>query len=323
MSRIVREMSRIARDVRTVTAAKLFGVIRGEYAGADPNRASDMLAVYVHFDGFSIVHRYVLEQVAALAQAGFRVVFVTHSPALPNIDEVLVHCAAVLHRRNLGHDFGAYGCGLRWIRERDEKPRAVLLMNDSCYGFFSTIRGIDANVASGAADLWGFTESYEHHYHLQSYFLLISQRLFASPAFWRFWDRLPLHRRRRHVILKGEIELSQTLLRSGFRLAARVDYREASATWLEEYRPHAGAAQSEQDFVEAVENACITMRPLNPTHYFWEVLLKNYRVPLIKRDLLRANPVSISGIQRVLSTVAEQHGDISATLEHLRFRVSR
>jgi hypothetical protein len=51
------------------------------------------------------------------------------------------------------------------------------------------------------------------------------------------------------------------------------------------------------------------------------VLLKDYRVPLIKRDLLSRNPVSVPGVQTILSAVAEQGGDISATLEHLRFRV--
>jgi lipopolysaccharide biosynthesis protein len=298
----------------------IFGETRREQKGSDPQRASSLFAVYVHYDPFGLVHRYVAEQVEALARAGFRVLFITHSRKLPKLNSVLSHCAKAVHRRNLGYDFGGYRYGLRWIRSLGTPPSAVLLMNDSCYGFFSSIEGIESHVGEGGVDLWGLTESFAHDYHLQSYFLLISRRLFEAPSFWKFWNRLPLHRSRNYVIRKGEIGLTQSLLPDGFRLGALVAYRDIAEDWLSRWRTRHGATRSEKVFVEKLENALILMRPVNPTHYFWEALLEDYRVPLLKRDLLSKNPVSVPGVQNAAMAVSKQGGDFSAALEHLRFK---
>jgi lipopolysaccharide biosynthesis protein len=308
------------RNLHRLLGYLIFGEIRREQEGSDPQHVSSLFAVYVHYDQFGLLHRYVVEQVEVLARAGFRVLFISHSRELPELNGVLSYCAKVVQRRNLGHDFGAYRYGLRWIRSLGTPPSAVLLMNDSCYGFFSSIEGIESHVGEGAADLWGLTESFEHDYHLQSYFLLISRRLFEAPSFWKFWNRLPLHRSRNYFIRKGEIALTQSLLRDGFRLGALAAYRDIAEDWLSRWRMRYGATQSEKDFVKSLENNLIMMRPVNPTHYFWEALLEDYHVPLLKRDLFSKNPASVPRLQNAAMTVSKQGGDFSAALEHLRFR---
>jgi lipopolysaccharide biosynthesis protein len=311
------------RTIASYVRARIFGSVRERHQGGDPNAQSTKFAVYAHYDPHGIVHRFVAEQIRALADAGYRIVFVTHSPKLTGIEQLSSQCALVVRRHNLGHDFGAYKWGVFWIRSVTSSPSAVLLMNDSCYGFYGSIKDIDANVASGASDLWSFTESYQHGYHLQSYLLLVSQRLFQSPAFWSFWKRVPLSWSRERAIQNGEIGLTQCTLRAGFRAGAHVNYREAAANWMSRWRNRYADTTSEKAFVEWVENAVLLTTPLNPTHFFWESLLRDYGVPLIKRDLVGRNPMRVPGIQNVFLVVTELRGDPSAALDHLRFRLVR
>ena len=307
---------------RTIETAKscLFGEILQTHDGLDPRRESSLFAVYVNYDSYGLIHRYVVEQVQALEQAGFRVIFVTQSPKVRRPELVLPHCAKVIHRRNLGLDFGAYRLGLNWIREVNPSPRAVLLTNDSCYGYFSSIEGLESHVAEGGADLWGLTDSFQIGYHLQSYFLLISKRLFEAPSFWNFWRRMPINAARDAIVSGGEVGLTQSVLRNGFRTGVLVPYQDLVGNWLSERRPHYGSSRVERNFKVLLEGALITATPMNPTHYFWEALVEDYRLPLLKRDLLKKNPERIPNLHKTADLIRKNGGDFSSTIDHLRFR---
>jgi hypothetical protein len=108
-------------------------------------------------------------------------------------------------------------------------------------------------------------------------------------------------------------------LGGGFRVGALVPYRDAAESWLSRYRTRYGTTRCEKEFVEKLENALMLMRPVNPTHYFWEGLLEDYRVPLLKRELFSKNPEAVPGLQNAAAIVTKQGGDFSAALEHLRF----
>ena len=308
-----------ASRVREEAKARYLGDVLQEFDGLDPRRESCLFAVYVNYNSFGIIHRYVVDQVRALEQAGFRIIFVTQSGSIRGLELVLPHCAKVVHRRNLGHDFGAYRHGLYWIRSLNISPRAVLLVNDSCYGYFSSIDGIEANVDEGKADLWGLTESYDLGYHLQSYFLLLSKGLFEAPSFWQFWDMMPTNRSRNYVVLNGEVGLTQSVLRGGFRTGVLAPYNDLVEGWLSRRRQHYGSSQVEKNFVAMLEGRLITARPVNPSHCFWEALIEDYRLPLLKRDLLRKNPLLVPNVHNAAALIQKNGGDFSSALEHLRF----
>jgi len=65
-----------------------------------------------------------------------------------------------------------------------------------------SVTELNRQVTEGSADMRGITESYEHAYHFQSYFLIIPGCLFASPAFRKYWNRFHLHTDRDQVIRK-------------------------------------------------------------------------------------------------------------------------
>src|SRR5262249_12637577 len=140
--------------------------------GADPVKSSPDHAVYVHYDRHGVVHDYVIEQLRQLAVANFRITFVSNAPKLnkDGLSAVLPHCRLAIIRRNVGFDFGAYKDGITSIGDIVACDR-LLLMNDSVYGPFWPISEFLDKADPANADFWGITDSWDTHYHVQSYFL--------------------------------------------------------------------------------------------------------------------------------------------------------
>jgi len=114
--RIGRAARTLTRNLHVRASSAVFGEIRSRTAGADPNSSSASICIYVHYDMAGLLHRYVREQVAALRAHGYRIVFVSQADSTPDLELLAPDCIALFHRRNIGHDFGAYRFGLRWLR---------------------------------------------------------------------------------------------------------------------------------------------------------------------------------------------------------------
>src|SRR5579863_2204765 len=129
------------------------------------------VAIFVHYNRRGHVHDYVLYYLRSLRRAGFELVFVSNSPSLSAGARAALQplCALVMRRRNIGYDFGAYRDGIRAIggvAELDE----LLLANDSVYGPFEDLSTVLARCDPARAALWGMTDNWFRHFHLQSYF---------------------------------------------------------------------------------------------------------------------------------------------------------
>ena len=67
-------------------------------------------------------------------------------------------------------------------------PQSLLLMNDSLYGPFTQKEILD-DADRNEADFVGLTDSFQHHYHLQSYFIYCKSSLCTHATFLNFWKK--------------------------------------------------------------------------------------------------------------------------------------
>jgi lipopolysaccharide biosynthesis protein len=263
--------------------------IRRRWQGERPLDAANV-AVLVHFDRngrFLAYFRYLLR---ALDRAGFAVIIVSNSRKLAaeEVAEVLPHCAAVVHRHNVGYDFGAWRDGISLIPDTRKLDR-LILANDSVFG---PLQDLDATIERcdpERADMWGVTDCYHHQYHLQSYFLLFHKRALGSKAFAKFWGSIRYIANKYTVVFKYEIGMSQAMLRGGLRLRALHPYQQL----VEDVVLSKLDAAPETEYFERLLDGVNAGVPLNPSHFFWEHLVTVARCPFIKRDLLEWNPVGI------------------------------
>jgi lipopolysaccharide biosynthesis protein len=296
--------------------------VRKTWPGADPLSTSKLAAVYVHYDREGMIHDYVIYQLGELAATGFRIVFVSNSRKLPpeSVAQVVPYCRKVLWRYNLGHDFGAYKDGLNAIDGKAELT-ALLLMNDSIYGPFTKLRDQLAEIDRTSTDFWGVTDSWEHRFHVQSYFMLFFANALMSKPFTKFWRRLPYVSHKGWIIRNGEIKLSQTLTRHKLRANVLAPYWSVAKRALDQLAkidttqlldPH-------RSYLEKLIRHVVEGRPINPMHHFWETLLIDYSCPFLKRDLLKSNPVQVPFAWRwpeVVQRISEY--DISMIRRHLQ-----
>jgi len=276
--------------------------VRQRWPGALDLDTASRVAVFAHFDRQGVVDEFILHYLAAIAHAGFTTLFVSNAPRLSSesLSRLTPLCGAILRRANVGLDFGAFKDGIATLQP--ERLEALLLVNDSVYGPFRDLADVISGMNLLEADVWGITDSWEHHFHLQSYFLLFGHRALISEAFSRFWSRLRYVQSKTWVIKHYEIGLTRALLRAGLRCRALFPYRVAATTVVEAMRQEntggSPALAGHQRFAAALVAAVEEGVPLNSMHYFWDHLISRMGCPFLKRELLCKNPARIPGLVR-------------------------
>lgn len=309
MSRLVlRQLMRL--KVALARLRRRVSTIRQTTPGSDPNQGSGLEAVYVHFNNAGVVHDYVLNQLQELVHCGFRITFVTSSPILSpqTVDDIKPLCGKIIWRQNIGYDFGGYCDGIKALGKLDQ-TRQLVLMNDSVYGPLWPLQQLLGSFDEQRCDFWGVTDSWQHAYHLQSYFICLYPKAFLHPAFAKFWQKFLYVSDKTYIIRKGEIRLTQVLVRAKLRAEAYCEYWKVHAHVRnsEDFDADVAAAgpmpvarggvpsrqPSSADLMahEQLSGALKIGTPLNSTHHFWDVLLTHFRSPFLKRELLVTNPI--------------------------------
>ena len=249
--------------------------------------------VYAHYDKENIIQEYVYHALSIVRTSGFSICFVTTSELIkPKTANRLRELVLIsIRRANLGYDFGSYKSGIMHLSDRGLLKGPVLITNDSVYGplteLGSTLR------KSHKYDLFGITDSIEHAYHIQSYFILYSKRLVMSAAFKSFWglvsdlSEITDMNCKHKLILENEIGGSQFFLEQGFRIGAAFPYTKI-------------LKQSVYSYARYIESAATTpgiilpllKTHLNTTHSYWKILIE-MGCPYIKRELLFRNPLLV------------------------------
>jgi lipopolysaccharide biosynthesis protein len=269
--------------------------IRQAWTGQHALAGAKRVAVLVHFSRRGAFLRYFRYMVEELERSGFAVIIVSNSPKIDRkaVEALLPRCALVLHRRNVGYDFGAWREGILQIPDLAAVDQ-LLITNDSVFGPLHELDTVLQQFDPATGDVWGVTESFDTRYHLQSYFLLFHRPVLQDEKFLKFWQGMRYIENKRVVIFKYEIGLSQMLVKAGFRLRALNPYRDLVGARLAK---SLGTEDDKHflmdDFSTHVLQTISLGYPLNPTHYFWDLLVIDFRCPFIKRDLLEKNPVGV------------------------------
>ncbi len=302
---------------------RLFNHVRQTYAGSDPLAQSKLAAVYVHFDREGVIHDYVLHQLRELVSTGFRITFVTNSPKWPaqSVEAIAPLCRNIIWRRNIGYDFGAYKDGITSLMDELGQMQGLLLMNDSVYGPFTGLKDCLSTIDRSTTDVWGITDTWERQFHIQSYFMLFFPNALKSPAFAKFWRRLPYFNSKKRAINNGEVRLTQSLTEQKLRAQVMIPFWTVGHAIRDRLMDMnlAELPEHQRNYAITILRLLIDGRPLNPTHHFWDVLIEEYKCPFIKRELIKINPANIPFVSRWPEVVARAGPyDVSMIWRHLQ-----
>lgn len=264
-------------------------------------------AVFAHYDRDNMVDDYVVHYLRSLREVCANLVFVSTSDLPENetskVDSI---CDRVVVRENLGYDFMSYKVGLGHLAWDDYDE--VVLCNDSVYGPLFQLNESFDKMQRVECDFWGMTESRDRAYHLQSYFLVFREKVLQSSCFKNFWENITTLNNKSEIIDRFEVGLSQSLVKNGFRPGVYVSF---SPGTLRLYRALFGSMLRKKIYGTKVRPSATNKKSfikkigglfehrqlgnnLNPTHFFWIDIINNRRMPFIKVELLRDNPMYIN-----------------------------
>jgi lipopolysaccharide biosynthesis protein len=294
------------------------------------------VVVFCHFDGQGRIRDHTRDYINALRDEGFDIVFVTNSGQLapPDLAWLRARAARVVIRRNVGYDFAAWRDAMASCRLPKPGTKLLVIANDSVYGPMQPISSMLKRINFELGDVWGVTDSWQHRFHLQSYFVAFGPAALASEAFTHFWSSVRNVRSKRWVVTRYEVGLTRTLIAAGLRCRAVWPYtdlirrvREAAAQDGADEPADQGdvapapqqplqirrsascdpMALAERRNAERILRAALERVPLNPTADLWQVLL-DQGCPFLKRELLRDNPSRVPDVAAWTSLVKEIRG---------------
>jgi lipopolysaccharide biosynthesis protein len=230
---------------------------------------SNRICLFAHFNTQGQIDPVVVHYLEAIKKEGLDIVIITTSPNLLEeaVESVREVCHAIIHRENTDFDFGSWKCGLNTLEltTYDE----LLLANDSVFGPIYSLNKLFERVDSSKAALIGLTDSWEFQYHLQSYFLYFKKEVFKSEAFANFWKQDTLFTNKWDIITRFELTLTNYFRNEGYTAEPLYAYSELKQKFIESGYPYTGD---------------------NPSIDMWEVLLRDFDYPFLKRELLIVNP---------------------------------
>lgn len=228
-----------------------------------------VFCTYLHSENLP---QYIIHYITALKKVGYETILVSHSNLLEKdllrLDKI---CCTIILKENIGYDFFAWKYGIEIIGNFSQLE-GLLLANDSIIGPFEDLSGIFQEMNS-KYDFWGLTESHEHKYHIQSYFLHANNKILNNKHWVNFWNDLILYKDKLDIVKNYEIELTQTLKRSGgIKIGAWVNHSSLTA----KYPPNKYVNYPRTNHWHGLSN---------PTVKHWRELLTDFDFPFIKKNL--------------------------------------
>lgn len=217
-------------------------------------RNSKLICLFGHYNAGKQVAPYVLTYLQHLESIGFTI-FQMHE--------------------NKGGDAGL----LKWALDNDHIPADtdyILVTNDSLFGPVFPLAPIIGNMISKTGfDFWGLTENFQGGQHIESYFLLLSKKLFTAESFKKAFKQ-------DYKKLEQQ-PLSQILSTAGFTGVAYIPY-------------------------EQLDPGFDGKNAQNTTHYYWDRLITQFHFPFISKELILQNPDNIQSTSEVFSII-EKNSD--------------
>ena len=164
-------------------------------------------------------------------------------------------CDYIVVRRNVGFDFAAWAHVLRLMPQL-YAAQAVYLINDSTFVTerHSVFDQVIDRVRASSSAIIGLTESFEHGWHAQSYFLALKQSALSARYVQDFFRQVRSYSRKDSVIQNCEVKFTPGAVRAGL----------------------------------SVDVLFHDLDPENPTLFSWKRLLDS-GFPFIKVNLLRGD----------------------------------
>ncbi len=149
---------------------------------------------------------------------------------------LLEYCWTLIERKNYGSDIGGYRDGILFLSEKIRDLDKLILINDSTWFPINDNNSFTDFIDNSNLDFIGATSHYgfkrqrlpsektgllkpqfnfnNKNFHYASYALSISKKILKDETFLKFWKNLKLSNTKNVVVRRGEIALTQYVIKN-------------------------------------------------------------------------------------------------------------
>lgn len=166
------------------------------------------VVIFAHYDSLNVIDDYVIYYLRQLRTVADKIVFVSDNnlPAMETkkLEKIV---DTTIAKRHGEYDFGSYKYGYQAIENELNCFDELILCNDSCFGPFHDLRSYFQQMFPHDYDMWGMMGGT----FVQSFFLVLKQRLFLSTHFREFINGICQQNCKSDVVEKYEKGLSRLI----------------------------------------------------------------------------------------------------------------
>ncbi len=211
------------------------------------------------------------------------------------------YCFEVIIKSNTGYDFGSYKVGVLRHENKKDELENILIANDSVIApLFSMKELFKIMNEENKCDFWGIGDNFCNiDYHIVSCFINFKHNIIKSGLLFAFFQQYKAINDRKYTIHKGEIAMSKYFYKHGFHSDALVSCNKIYSKIQEDpsiiiqnknifsLNFILRSIQFSNKFSQEINNFLTDQY----FHYFHLILIKEFKLPFIKRDCLGKNGV--------------------------------
>ena len=183
------------------------------------------IAIFAHYDKNNLIQDYVVFYLKELKKIAKTIVFVSDGEIQPKeLTKISDITDVSITHRHGEYDFGSYKRGYLYLKENNllNDCDELIFCNDSCYAPLFDIQDFYNKMSEKKLDFWGNTLSKIDAKnifspHIQSYFIVLSSKVFNSDIFYEFILSVKKEKSKVDIISNYEIKLTRILSEQGYK----------------------------------------------------------------------------------------------------------
>ena len=201
-----------------------------------PLKANTTTTIYAAYSADGSISDYVISYLRALKEVSPNIIYITDNPLRSDeIEKLSPWVNRIVAQRHGEYDWGSYKRGLEIIEKsgilkeiHQEKQPLLIFANDSTLLLAASLQPLFFEMEKKNVDFWGITANQDGTYHLQSYFLAFTPKVYTSNAFKTYLQAVKAEKDGLSVAYRYEVPFTQYLTEAGFSSASYIPYEELS-----------------------------------------------------------------------------------------------
>lgn len=201
-----------------------------------PLQQNKNATIFAAYSADGSVSDYVISYLKALKEVSPNIIFITDNKIQrKEIKKLAPYTNHIIAQRHGEYDWGSFKRGVEILKQQgwltnpetaSKKEPLLIFANDSSLLVAPTLTPILSEMAKRETDFWGITANKDGMYHLQSYFLAFTPKVYQSLEFRSYLQAVKAEKDGLTVAYRYEVPLTSFLENLGYKSSSYIPYED-------------------------------------------------------------------------------------------------